>query len=75
MDSGKTCSEEQGAEVSFALSQPELTFLDLQKLFPKSVIILEIPCNNSAKTRFDSRNVSVNVLRNFASSFASFDSS
>ena len=34
---------------------------------------LEIPCNDSAKTRFDSY-VSVNVLQNFASSFASCNS-
>ena len=49
--------------------------MDLQKLFPKSVIDLEIPCNNLARTRPDSRNVSVNVLQNCASSFVSWNSS
>ena len=49
--------------------------MDLQKVFPKSVTDWEIPRNDSAKTRFDSCNVSVNVLRNFVSSFASCNSS
>ena len=49
--------------------------MDLQKLFPKSVVDLEIPCNDSAKTRFDSHNVFVNVLRNCAPSFACCNSS
>ena len=49
--------------------------MDLQKLFPKSIIDLEIPCNDSAKIRFDSRNVSVNILRNCASPFVSCNSS
>ena len=49
--------------------------MDLQKLFPKSVIDLEIPCNNLARTRSDSRDVSVNVLQNCASSFVSWNSS
>ena len=40
--------------------------MDLQKLFPKSVIDWEIPCNNSAKTWLDSCNVSANVLRNWS---------
>ena len=42
--------------------------MDLQKLFPKSVIDWEFSYCDSAKTRFDSCNVSVNVLRNCASS-------
>ena len=49
--------------------------MDLQKKFSKSVNDREIPCNDSAKTRFDSCNVSANVLRNCASSFASCNSS
>ena len=49
--------------------------MDLQKVFPKSAIDWEVPCNDSAKTRFDSCNVSANVLRNFVSSFASCNSS
>ena len=49
--------------------------MNLQKSFPKSAIDWKIPCNDSAETRFDSCNVSVNVLRNCALSFASCNSS
>ena len=49
--------------------------MDLQKSFPKSAIDLKIPCTDSAETRFDSCNVSDNVLRNCALSFASCNSS
>ena len=49
--------------------------MDLEKVFPKSVIDWKIPCTDSAKTRFDSWNVSADVLRNRASTFTSCNSS